>query len=63
MLNMCDRYTAEKFTFFQINRSSAEIASSLLACEARVGHHLKDGMIHRWFTDNELGFNGQDTAQ
>ena len=63
MLNMCDRHTAEKFVFFQVSRASSEVASSLLSFAVRVNHRLKDGIIHRWHTDNEIGFDGPEVQQ
>ena len=60
MLNACDRHTAEKFVFFLIDHTSAEVASSLVSLGDRVGHRLKDGMIHKWYTDNDLGFDGPE---
>ena len=63
MLNACDRYTAEKFVFFQFDRTSAEVASSLVNLSERVGHRLKDGMIYKWYTDNDLGFDGSEVQK
>ena len=63
MLNACDRHTAEKFVFFLIDNTSAEVASSLVSLSDRVGHRLKDGMIYKWYTDNDLGFDGPEVQK
>ena len=63
MLNMCDRYTAERFVFFQVSREAIEIASSLRSFQHRVGHRLKDGFVYRWFTDDEIGFDGPEVNE
>jgi len=52
-----------KFVFFQFDRTSAEVASSLVNLSERVGHRLKDGMIYKWYTDNDLGFDGSEVQK
>ena len=63
MLSMCDRYTAERFVFFQVSRDAVENASSLRSFQYRVGHRLKDGFVYRWFTDDEIGFDGPEVNE
>ena len=60
MMNFCDRYSAEFFLSFLVDRSSAEIASSMDDIGRRLKHRLRTGFIERWHTDNETGFDGPE---
>ena len=60
MANFCDRYSAEFFLSFLVDRSSSEIASSMEDIGRRIKHRLPTGFIERWHTDNETGFDGPE---
>jgi hypothetical protein len=60
MMNFCDRYSAEFFLSFLVDRSSAEIASAMEDIGRRLKHRLPTGSIERWHTDNETGFDGPE---
>ena len=49
------------FLFFQLKASAEECASALKDFERRTKHRLRDGVVHRFNTDNDLGFDGPET--
>ena len=63
MTNFVDRYSAEFFLYFQLRPRADEVASSLRRLEQTVKHRLRDGMVVRWHTDNDLGFEGPEVRE
>ena len=58
MMNFCDRFSADFRILFTAHRTTEELVSCLEEYTRSVKRLLKDGVVSRWHTDNEKGFDG-----